>query len=123
MNAASAAREKKDKEGRRERERRRAAASGGSRGSIDEETKRDLFRKQDGICPCCIQAVVDPLTAEVDHVTPLAKGGAHDGSNLMLAHARCNREKKDKTLSEHWEWRVKVGLDVENLGRKHGLLD
>lgn len=40
----------------------------------------------------------------------------------MLAHAQCNRGKHNKTLVEHWEWRVRVGLDIENLGRKYGLL-
>jgi 5-methylcytosine-specific restriction endonuclease McrA len=59
---------------------------------------------------------------EVDHMRPLSKGGMHASSNFILAHSRCNRDKKDKTLEEHWDWRVKVGHDVENLGRKHGLI-
>jgi 5-methylcytosine-specific restriction endonuclease McrA len=122
MNAASALTERNNKEARRERDRRRAAAGGGSRGSFDAGTKRELFRKQNATCPCCFQPILNPLLAEVDHAVPLARGGANDSSNIILTHAQCNREKKDKTLLEHWEWRVKVGLDNENLGRKYGLV-
>jgi hypothetical protein len=46
----------------------------------------------------------------------------HRNPHLMLAHAQCNKEKHNKTLAEHWEWRVNCGLDRENLGRKHKLL-
>jgi hypothetical protein len=56
-------------------------------------------------------------------MVPLIKGGSDDKSNLLLAHARCNKEKHNKTLPEHWEWRVRHGLDPENLGHKHGLLE
>jgi 5-methylcytosine-specific restriction endonuclease McrA len=59
---------------------------------------------------------------EVDHATPLSRGGRDDPSNFFLAHAQCNKEKHNKTLLEHWEWRVRQGMDQENLGRKHGLI-
>ncbi len=59
--------------------------------------------------------------AEADHVTPVARGGSDDISKIMLAHQQCNREKYNKTLKEHWEWRVKVGLDKESIRKIHGL--
>ena len=43
-------------------------------------------------------------------------------TEFMGTRPKCNKEKHNKTLSEHWEWRVERGLDPENLGRKHGLL-
>ena len=69
-----------------------------------------------------MQEIDAPEGGEVDHMKPLSKGGRHDASNFILTHARCNRDKKDKTLKEHWDWPVKVGLDVENIGRKHGII-
>lgn len=122
MNAASSAYEANNKERRRERDIKRATASGGTRKSFDLSTKQNLFNKQDGVCPCCFTSIARPQDGEVDHVVPLAKGGSDLSSNLMLAHAQCNKEKHNKTLVEHWEWRVRVGLDTENLGQKHGLL-
>lgn len=122
MNAASRTYEANNKERRRERDAKRARAGGGVRGSFDLSTKRNLFRKQHGLCPCCFESIARPEDGEVDHVVPLERGGSDLSSNLLLAHTLCNREKHNKTLVEHWEWRVRVGLDTENLGRKHGLL-
>lgn len=122
MNQASAEYERKNKEQRRKRDERRESAGRGARAPFDDATKRGLLKRQAGICPCCFTAITSISVAEVDHATPLAKGGKHHPSNFMLAHAQCNKEKHNKTLPEHWEWRVHVGLDVENLGQKHGLI-
>jgi 5-methylcytosine-specific restriction endonuclease McrA len=118
---SSRAFEANNKDRRRERDAKRAAAAGGIRRSFDLDAKRALFKKQNGTCPCCFKPIDRAENGEVDHATPLAKGGRDDASNLFLAHAQCNREKHNKTLKEHWEWREKHGLDPENLGRKHGL--
>jgi 5-methylcytosine-specific restriction endonuclease McrA len=122
MNKASAERERNDKEGRRRRDEKRASAGAGARTAFDDSTKRALLKRQAGLCPCCFEPIQTIAHAEVDHSTPLSKGGAHESSNFILTHAKCNREKHNKTLAEHWDWRVTVGLDEENLGRKHGLI-
>lgn len=122
MNAASRTYEANNKERRRDRDAKRAKATGGVRRSFDLATKGALFTKQNGLCPCCFAPIARPEDGEVDHVVPLERGGSDVSSNLLLAHARCNREKHNKTLAEHWEWRVRVGLDTENLGRRHGLV-
>jgi 5-methylcytosine-specific restriction endonuclease McrA len=121
MNKDSRRYEASNKERRRERDAKRAEAAIGARAGFDIHMKRPLFRKQGGICPCCMKPIARAQEGEVDHVTPVSKGGAHHSSNLMLAHAQCNTEKHNKTLPEHWEWRVRVGLDIENVGKKHGL--
>ena len=66
-------------------------------------------------CPCCGEPISSIAIAEVDHATPLARGGKHYASNFILTHRQCNKEKHNKTLREHWEWRVKVGLDQREL--------
>ena len=38
---------------------------------------------------------LDQRTATLDHVVPLARGGAHDPGNLVVACAPCNRLKGD----------------------------
>ncbi|MGC3954621.1 MAG: HNH endonuclease signature motif containing protein [Propionicimonas sp.] len=46
--------------------------------------------KGDG-CPGCVP---HPMRAEVDHITPIAKGGdPYDRANAALSHRRCNRAK------------------------------
>jgi hypothetical protein len=110
-----------NKDRRRARDEKRAEAAGGFRRSFPVSTKGALFGKQNGLCPCCFKPIDRPEHGEVDHMVPLSRGGRDDESNFFLTHAQCNREKKNKTLQEHWDWRVKVGLDTEHLGRKHGL--
>lgn len=122
MNKASAEYEHTNKDGRRKRDAKRASIDRDARAPFDDATKRGLLKRQAGLCPCCFTAITSISVAEVDHARPLAKRGKHHASNFILTHAQCNKEKHNKTLAEHWEWRVRVGLDVENLGRKHGLL-
>jgi len=122
MNKASRVYEANNKQGRRERDARRAQAGPGARVGFDLAIKKDLFAKQGGLCPCCIKPIANPAQGEVDHMIPLSRGGKHDPKNFILTHKQCNKEKHNKTLSEHWEWRVEKGLDLENLGRKHGFL-
>lgn len=43
-----------------------------------------------------------PLSACIDHIVPVAKGGhPSDIENLQLAHWTCNRQKSDKLLKRH----------------------
>lgn len=45
-----------------------------------------------------------PLSATVDHIIPVAKGGhPSDLSNLQIAHRYCNQAKKDKLLVERYQ--------------------
>lgn len=57
------------------------------------------IRERDGNrCHLCSKAVPNkawphPLSASLDHVIPLSRGGIHDPDNVKLAHLRCNVEK------------------------------
>ena len=42
---------------------------------------------------------------EVDHITPISKGGSNDLENLTTACRRCNRQKKDMTTEEYENWK------------------
>ncbi|MFJ3201006.1 HNH endonuclease [Streptomyces sp. NPDC086989] len=42
----------------------------------------------------------DSLSPSLDHRVPLSKGGAHDPSNVFLAHLGCNSSKGDRLLND-----------------------
>ncbi|GLH29699.1 hypothetical protein WSS15_23490 [Acetobacter pasteurianus] len=49
---------------------------------------------------------------EIDHVTPVSKGGSDDASNLVCACRGCNRSKKDMSASEFFAFRKLKKLPV-----------
>lgn len=76
---------------------------------VDKDiTLEGVFRKDNGVCYLCGEPCDwnDKETTErgtfcgntypsIDHVTPLAKGGRHEWSNVRLAHRICNSKKSD----------------------------
>lgn len=60
------------------------------------------------VCYLCGGTLVNPV--HMDHVIPLARGGAHSVGNLLPAHARCNLRKHDALLSELDWYRGPVDL-------------
>lgn len=63
----------------------------------------DMYREQSGRCFYC-EAALDGVF-EVDHMTPVARGGNNEDSNLVLACFPCNRSKGTKTAEEFFAWR------------------
>lgn len=59
----------------------------------------DIAKRDAWTCGICETAVDPSLTypdlasASLDHVFPLALGGAHTANNVQLAHLECNRRK------------------------------
>lgn len=83
------------------RENRRADREGQHRTAFEKNKKR-IFATQT-VCGICGQPVdfslkfPHPLSATVDHIIPINKGGhPSDIDNLQLAHFSCNRAKSDK---------------------------
>jgi 5-methylcytosine-specific restriction endonuclease McrA len=74
----------------------RAKRYGGSAEHVDRLT---VFERDGWLCQLC-HTPVDPelkwpapLSASIDHVVPLSKGGDHLYTNVQLAHLRCNASK------------------------------
>ena len=107
--------EKNNKDKRRARDQKRGATGDNARKGFNLDTKLRLFTKQNGKCVCCYKDIKSPAEGEVDHALPLSRGGLDEEFNRWLAHSQCNREKHNKTLREHWSWRVINGLDTESL--------
>ena len=74
----------------------------GSHQQAYRRNKEKIFATQT-VCGICGQPVdfelkyPHPLSACIDHIVPVAKGGhPSDRENLQLAHWSCNRQKSDK---------------------------
>ncbi len=70
-----------------------------------ESNKKKILMTQD-VCGICGQPVdkslptSDLMSATIDHIIPIAKGGhPSDIDNLQLAHRKCNRAKSDKLVN------------------------
>jgi 5-methylcytosine-specific restriction endonuclease McrA len=67
-------------------------------------TKREIIRRDypDGkiFCYLCGESLTEDA-ATIDHVLPLALGGAHCANNVKIACKSCNSAKGKKTLIEY----------------------
>lgn len=49
---------------------------------------------RDGLtCGICGEQILDQSELEIDHITPVCRGGRNADENLQVAHSRCNRIK------------------------------
>lgn len=53
-----------------------------------------VWDRHGGICHLC-GTPADPSRWELEHIRPLAKGGAHSYANCAVSHPSCNRRKSD----------------------------
>ncbi|MGI6107981.1 MAG: HNH endonuclease [Lachnospiraceae bacterium] len=74
--------------------------------SVYEKNRKIILATRD-VCGICGQPVnkrlryPDPMSATIDHIIPIDKGGSPDDiDNLQLAHMCCNRAKSDKLLMD-----------------------
>jgi hypothetical protein len=67
-------------------------------GKISDTLKAMVRESAKNRCGYCLspQAFI-PFPLEIDHLTPQAKGGSDEESNLWLACSACNNFKSDKT--------------------------
>lgn len=60
-------------------------------GKLSHGLRAKLFKLQRGLCPCCKQPLGD--NHHLDHIMPLALGGANTDDNMQLLRATCNHQK------------------------------
>jgi 5-methylcytosine-specific restriction endonuclease McrA len=58
----------------------------------------------------CAYCGATPDRLDVEHVTPLSRGGANETSNLLPTCLLCNSDKRDLTLTEWAEDRARRNL-------------
>lgn len=62
---------------------------------FDENTRREIYEKQGGICPHCDKHF-DIEFMEADHITPWSQGGRTVAENCQMLCKECNRRKSAK---------------------------
>ncbi len=70
-----------------------------SRIRFGPEVRKELYRRQQGRCVYCGSRQRMDLM-DIDHRTPLARGGSNDRRNLQLLCRTCNLRKRTKTDRE-----------------------
>lgn len=73
-----------------------------------QRLKNFKLKEQGKQCVYCL-AEISMETADLDHKTPLSRGGSHDLTNLQVLCSACNKEKHSKTDKEYREWRRLLG--------------
>ena len=73
--------------------------------------KRTLFRQQRGKCGGCGFAF-EFRNLQMDHIVPVASGGADRFENLQLLCAHCNHAKGERSQEHLSEYLRKIGITV-----------
>lgn len=72
-----------------------------SNGPVMRINPLDIYERDGWACGICGKQVdpdlqyPHPMSASLDHVIPLARGGTHTFKNVQLAHLGCNQNKRD----------------------------
>ena len=71
-------------------------------GPVEKFMNTDVFTRDGWICGICGELVdknlvwPDPMSASLDHIIPLSRGGPHTLNNVQLAHLSCNTRKNNR---------------------------
>ena len=76
---------------------------------IPKSIRDDLYEQQDGKCMYCGRKL-DKENVNVDHKTPVKRGGSDNRKNLQILCRRCNTRKRDTTDGEFRRAYKAVGL-------------
>ena len=103
-----------------QRKKRYRPESDGNQRRTYEKHKKIILAEQE-ICALCGKPVdkslrfPNPMSASVDHIIPIAKGGDPSAlSNLQLAHLICNQVKASKLTQENNKDLIKKEEKVTN---------
>ena len=65
------------------------------RKSIKPSLRFEILKRDDYRCQMCGVTAKDGAALEIDHITPVAKGGTNDADNLQVLCRECNAGKSD----------------------------
>ena len=67
----------------------------------------DILAKSKGVCVACgTPATKTPL--DIDHIVPIARGGADVPDNMQALCFRCNRQKRDRDATDFLLWHKQI---------------
>jgi len=64
-----------------------------------------LWKRQEGLCPVCGEAITKITRWHAHHLIPRVKGGTDASSNLYLLHPNCHRQHHN---NPRLKWRIPV---------------
>ena len=75
--------------------------------TVESVNPTRVFERDGWLCHLCggktdraKRGTYHPKAPELDHIVPLAKGGAHSYANTACAHRKCNAAKSDKIMGQ-----------------------
>lgn len=74
------------------------------RNAVSDTVKQHVIKRDRSTCVYCGRTVYGN-NLHLDHVIPWSRGGSDEADNLVVACAKCNLEKGDKTPRE-WHGRI-----------------
>ncbi len=92
----------------------RARKEGNTFAKVSES---EIWERDKGICGICGKSVEDN-DRHLDHIIPLASGGAHCPENVQVAHGQCNLDKSDNLVEC-----LRSGMDVTEAALVYGERD
>ena len=72
--------------------------------TVEKFIDKEIFERDGWICQLCHKKVNKrlkyprQLSASLDHIVPLSKGGEHSRKNCCLAHLKCNVTKQNRSV-------------------------
>lgn len=72
--------------------------------AIEPFERIDIFERDNWTCSICREPIQpdlqypDPMSPSIDHIVPVAHGGAHSRENVAAAHLVCNVRKGDRLI-------------------------
>jgi hypothetical protein len=71
-----------------------------NRNPIPKSVRFEVFKRDKFTCQYCGESAPNVIL-EIDHITPVAKGGGNEIMNLITSCRDCNRGKTDKKLDDN----------------------
>ena len=79
--------------------------------SLWVKLREHILRRDKHLCQPCLRTGRITSANQVDHITPKAKGGTDDPSNLQAICSPCHDEKTAKDEGRSYRPRRKIGAD------------
>lgn len=76
-------------------------------GTVSAETRRRILERDGEYCGLCAD-IFGPF--EIDHRTPVCRGGTHDDDNLWVLCRGCNQDKGIQTVAEFADLLARHGV-------------
>lgn len=99
-----------------ERIKRRIQSELSSGGAYTQLEIQSLRKKLNDKCRFC--GIELNGGGQIEHLTPVSRGGSSNINNLTLSCHKCNMEKTNKTLDEYLVWRSERQLNVRKIDYK-----